>query len=111
MTFVERINQEDWSPSRLTGGALWLLVTAKAACARSEMDPECWFPVSVPVEAAKREAAAALKVCAGCAVRAHCLELSLRFWKVGQHGIWGGMIPAERTALRLQAVQSWSAES
>jgi hypothetical protein len=33
-------------------------------------------------------------------VRAQCLALSLRRWDVGQHGVWGGLVAAERMALR-----------
>ena len=29
-----------------------------------------------------------------------CLELALRNWAVGQHGVWGGTVPAERERLR-----------
>ncbi len=42
----------------------------------------------------------ALAVCATCLVQAHCLELSLSHWAIGQHGIWGGTLPGERKALR-----------
>jgi Transcription factor WhiB len=57
-------------------------------------------PVSAPAPAARREAAKAIALCTGCLVRVHCLELSLRYWTVGQHGIWGGTVPAEREELR-----------
>jgi hypothetical protein len=33
-------------------------------------------------------------------VRDACLELSLRRWTIGQHGVWGGLVAAERAALR-----------
>jgi transcription factor WhiB len=59
-----------------------------------------WYPVSAPAPAARREAAQAIALCTGCVVRTHCLELSLRYWTVGQHGIWGGTVPAERAELR-----------
>jgi hypothetical protein len=35
-----------------------------------------------------------------CPVRAQCLELSLQHWDVGQHGVRGGLVPAERAELR-----------
>jgi hypothetical protein len=35
-----------------------------------------------------------------CPARAQCLELSLRHWDIGKHGVWGGLIAAERAALR-----------
>ena len=47
-----------------------------------------------------REAAAAIAVCAGCPVRGECLELALRNWAIGQFGVWGGTVPAEREKLR-----------
>ena len=48
----------------------------------------------------RTEAAAALAVRTACPVRAQCLMLSLRHWDIGQHGVWGGMVAAERMALR-----------
>ena len=45
---------------------------------------------------ARREAATAIATCMACPVRAQCLELSLRHWDIGQHGVWGGLIPADR---------------
>jgi hypothetical protein len=34
-------------------------------------------------------------------VRAECLELSLRHWRtIGKHGVWGGLVEAERAAAR-----------
>jgi hypothetical protein len=75
-------------------------VMSAASCARSGRDPDEWFPVSADVAKARQEAAVAIGVCAGCPVRAACLELSLRHWRVGRHGIWGGLAEAEREALR-----------
>lgn len=79
---------------------LSLVVALHAACSRGDVDPDSWFPVSVETNAARREAAQALTVCLTCLVRAHCLELSLRHWAIGQHGVWGGTLPSERKALR-----------
>ena len=79
---------------------LWAQVIRHASCATSRLDPEDWFPMSVEIEKARREAAAAIAVCTTCPVRAQCLTLSLRHWDIGQHGVWGGMVPAERMALR-----------
>jgi hypothetical protein len=95
----------DRSGSELTGRQLWQLVLATGMCGRSGIDPEQWYPLSAPVAAARLEAADAIRVCTGCAVRTLCLELSLRYWTVGQHGIWGGTVPAERTELRRQFVE------
>jgi WhiB family transcriptional regulator, redox-sensing transcriptional regulator len=79
---------------------LWLLVIAQAACSTSGLSPDAWYPVSGPAKVARREAADALAVCAGCRVREECLELALRSGAVGQHGVWGGTVPAERRELR-----------
>jgi WhiB family redox-sensing transcriptional regulator len=75
-------------------------VARKARCADSALNPDEWFPVSLRTDSARREAAAAIAICRACPVRAQCLELSLRHWDFGQHGVWGGLVPAERAALR-----------
>jgi hypothetical protein len=80
--------------------ALWALVIRYARCADSTLDPDQWFPVSAQADKARREAAAAITVCTTCLVRSQCLELSLRHWDIGQHGVWGGLVPADRAALR-----------
>jgi WhiB family redox-sensing transcriptional regulator len=79
---------------------LWVQVIRHASCATSRLDPEDWFPVSVEIGKARHEAAAAIAVCTTCPVRAQCLTLALRHWDIGQHGVWGGMVPAERMAVR-----------
>jgi WhiB family redox-sensing transcriptional regulator len=84
----------------LADQALWNQVTSKARCADRVLDPDDWFPVSIDVEIARRQAADAIAICANCPVRAECLALSLRYWQVGQHGVWGGLVPVERAALR-----------
>jgi hypothetical protein len=83
----------------ISGVDLWALVISRAMCARSGVDPDQWYPVSAPAAVARLEAAKAITVCSACTVRQHCLELSLRYWTVGQHGIWGGTVPAEREEL------------
>jgi hypothetical protein len=75
-------------------------VSSKARCADTSLDPDEWFPVSINVAAARREAAGAIAICSACPVRSACLELALRQWTIGQHGVWGGLVPAERAALR-----------
>ena len=84
----------------MTGRGLWPFVLARAACSNSRLNPDGWYPVSVQVAAARREAAAAIAVCAGCPVRGECLELALRNRAIGQFGVWGGTVPAEREKLR-----------
>jgi hypothetical protein len=49
---------------------------------------------------ARQEAAAAIAVCTACLVRGECLALSLRHWDIGQHGVWGGLVAADRARLR-----------
>jgi hypothetical protein len=80
--------------------ALWARVIRYARCADSTLDPDQWFPVSAEADKARHEAAAAITVCTTCLVRPQCLELSLRSWDIGQHGVWGGLVPADRAALR-----------
>ena len=84
----------------LTDRALWVRVIRHARCAGSSLDPDQWFPVSVEIGKARQEAAAAITVCTTCVVRAECLALSLRHWDIGQHGVWGGLVAAERAACR-----------
>jgi len=80
--------------------SLWNQVLSEARCIRSVLDPDDWFPASPTPEVARREAAMAIATCMACPVRAQCLELSLRHWDIGQHGVWGGLIPADRAELR-----------
>ena len=82
-----------------TDGALWVRVIRHARCTGSSLDPDQWFPVSAEIDKARQEAAAAITVCTTCVVRAECLALSLRHWDIGQHGVWGGLVAAERAAL------------
>ena len=87
-------------PVPLPDQALWARVIRNARCADSSLDPDQWFPASAEAGKARHEAAAAIAVCVTCFVRTQCLELSLRSWDIGQHGVWGGMVPADRAALR-----------
>jgi hypothetical protein len=84
----------------VTDHALWAQVTRYARCADSDLDPDQWFPVSADPAAARLEAAAAIAVCAACPVRRECLVLSLRHWDIGRHGVWGGLVTADRGRLR-----------
>ena len=85
---------------RLTDDALWAWVATQARCADSGLDPDQWYPVSIEPARARHEAAAAISVCTSCPVRAQCLELSLRHWDIGQHGVWGGLVATDRAYLR-----------
>ena len=85
---------------RLPDQVLAAGVARYARCADSGLDPDAWFPVNIEPGRARQEAAAAIAVCAGCLVRGHCLELSLRHWGIGKHGVWGGLVAADRARLR-----------
>jgi Transcription factor WhiB len=90
-------------PGRFTGPALWALVIRHARCSDGGLDPDQWFPVSADPGRARQEAAAAIAICATCPVRGHCLTLSLQHWDIGRHGVWGGLVAADRARLRRQA--------
>ena len=78
----------------------WARLIRHARCTDSGLDPDQWFPVSPDAGKARQEAAAALAICRSCPVRASCLAVSLQHWDLGQHGIWGGLVAAERVQLR-----------
>jgi Transcription factor WhiB len=85
---------------RLTDDVLWARVAGQARCADSGLDPDQWYPVSIEPAQARHEAAAAIAVCTSCPVRTQCLELSLRHWDIGRHGVWGGLVATDRAYLR-----------
>jgi hypothetical protein len=85
---------------RLSQPALWALVIRHAQCSDGSLDPDQWFPVSADPGRARQEAAAAIAICTTCPVRGPCLTLSLQHWDIGQHGIWGGLVAADRARLR-----------
>ena len=87
-------------PGAFSDQASWARVVRNARCADASLDADQWFPVSAEAGKARHEAAAAIAVCSTCLVRAQCLALSLRHWDIGQHGVWGGLVAAERAALR-----------
>jgi WhiB family redox-sensing transcriptional regulator len=65
--------------------------TTRALC--SEVDPDLWYPDHYSA----RECRAAIAICAGCPVRADCLEYALAIGEVNE-GIWGGLTPTQRQA-------------
>jgi hypothetical protein len=83
-----------------TDRTLWVRLIRQARCADSRLDADQWFPVSSEAESARREAADAIAVCRACPVRSLCLAQSLLHWDVGQYGIWGGLVAADRARLR-----------
>ncbi len=66
----------------------------RALCAQT--DPEAFFPEK---GGSTREAK---RICAGCEVRAECLEYALTFDE--RFGIWGGLSERERRRLKRGAV-------
>lgn len=96
------------SPARAESAAMMTdrqlqarISSPQAHCVGASIDPDEWFPLAAEPPRARSQASHALALCAGCPVRAECLELSLRHWGgVGRYGIWGGMLVPERRALR-----------
>jgi hypothetical protein len=78
----------------------WARLIRNARCADAGLDPDQWFPVSTEARQARHEAAAAIAICNSCLVRTRCLALSLQHWDIGKHGVWGGLVAAERAQLR-----------
>jgi Transcription factor WhiB len=87
-------------PGPFSDQALRARVIRGARCADGRLDPDAWFPVSAEAGKARQEAAAAIAVCTACRVRGQCLEFSLQHWDIGQHGVWGGLVAADRAELR-----------
>lgn len=84
-----------------TDSQLIVRVFQEARCARSQVSPDEWFPVSQEVAKARLEAARAIAICTTCPVRPDCLEFSLRHaYDAGAHGVWGGLVERERRTLR-----------
>jgi phenylpyruvate tautomerase PptA (4-oxalocrotonate tautomerase family) len=93
-------NCTHWSPAQPAIRSRGPGVIRNARCTDASLDADQWFPVSAEAGKARHEAAAAIAICSTCLVRARCLALSLRHWDIGQHGVWGGLVAAERAALR-----------
>jgi WhiB family redox-sensing transcriptional regulator len=66
----------------------------RALCAQT--DPEAFFPEK---GGSTREAK---RICAGCEVRAECLEYALAFDE--RFGIWGGLSERERRKLKRRVI-------
>ena len=102
---VAYLTEDDGSQvTEISRPGLRALVTSQAMCARSGVDTEQRYPVSVTAPAARlrrrRQSPFAPYAWPGCIA----LIMSLRYWTVGQHGVWGGTVPAERAELRRRRV-------
>ena len=51
MSLIERMREDDWPGSRLSGNDLWALVISRALCSRGGVDPDQWYPASAPAAA------------------------------------------------------------
>jgi WhiB family redox-sensing transcriptional regulator len=80
-------HQNIWSPFGGLEAPDW---QERALCAQT--DPEAFFPEK---GGSTREAK---RICAGCEVRAECLEYALAFDE--RFGIWGGLSERERRKLK-----------
>ena len=67
----------------------------RSAC--RESDPELFFPIGTTGMAVE-QIEVALRICAGCAVAAECLEFALATNQ--DSGIWGGRTEEERRKVR-----------
>jgi WhiB family redox-sensing transcriptional regulator len=68
-------------------------LAAAAACAASDLDPDCWF-----TDAGNPAHTAAKRICCSCPVRRSCLAHALAVSEPA--GIWGGADEAERAQLQ-----------
>lgn len=71
--------------------------TQYASCRTQHYNPDWWWPErSEPDEGAK----VAIAICRSCKVRDLCLDYAIAHKE--DHGIWGGLMPAHRTAIANQ---------
>lgn len=68
------------------------------------IDPDLFWPVGESAPA-RKQAEDAKAVCAGCPVRAQCLEWALEAEQ--DFGVWGGMTERERRALHRRKARSY----
>ncbi|RZQ60536.1 WhiB family transcriptional regulator [Amycolatopsis suaedae] len=72
----------------------------RAAC--RDIDPELFFPLT-DMGPGARQVAQAKSICAGCPVRAQCLDYALDNGL--DHGVFGGTTQRERRVLQRRARQ------
>jgi len=111
-----------WAPERsahnyaeepmdsLAGVVLPFDWTEQAACATSDLPPDAWFPNTTH---RKRQTQLALRVCAGCPVRQHCLDYALGESRASRplFGVWGGTTYHQRTAMTRPAREASKAKN
>jgi WhiB family redox-sensing transcriptional regulator len=66
---------------------------ALGRCTNEVYDPELWWPESATDDRVK----IAQGICKTCPVREKCRDYAVTY-RI-QHGIWGGLMPAQRDAL------------
>ncbi len=95
-----------WAPAgaALTDEELQNYVASPlAGCAGTALDPDEWYPIAAKAERARAEATRALAVCTACPVprpSAWNCRYGPGAAAMRQHGIWGGLVEADRNSLR-----------
>lgn len=77
-----------------------LVATTELEC--TEMDPAYWFADEDDEDEkfGKSEQAIARTVCGRCPIKIQCFQYAIE--NDIQHGVWGGSVPAQRTAYKNQ---------
>ena len=88
----EGLMQRQDEPALLLGTLPHLAWMDDAAC--QEHPEVSFFP------AKGQSTRPAKSICAGCLVRAECLDFAMQHDAFGFDGVWGGLSPLERKALR-----------
>lgn len=70
-----------------------------AACRNSDLGTDAWYAYGLDKTTTWDPYADARAVCRICPVAGPCLDFALA--RDGESGMWGGMTPAERTALAM----------
>ena len=95
-TAAQRARRARRNPPRHTALRVAPLVLDGAACKGADLD--LFFgPFAEFVSSRQQREAKATAICAGCPVKAECLEYALDAREV--YGVWGGMTEDERRAL------------
>lgn len=92
------MNQYATKPFMSTGNRRWM---KDAACAKPEVDPDLFFPVSNNWE--KERVEKAKSICLTCPVVEQCLSYALENDET--YGIWGGLSPEQLHNLKRRAMR------